>query len=130
METEANKAPSDRLELGNRTYKMTYGMLSDLQRVVPNAEQVVLHITSDHFVRDYIIRRVLTDIKGNIKSEEDLIDSEQIELSIDEIANLLEWATGHLLHFFVRQTQGLQRQGQRLQAQAAPSPQPASGSET
>ncbi len=87
------------------------------------------YVLTDSFVRDYIVRRVLTPAKGLLTSEADLVPAEEIELSPSEIHEVLDWAVAHLLHFFVKSAQGLQKQGSRLRTLVVPSqPQPA-GSE-
>lgn len=121
--------PEDTVVVSGVKYKMTYGLLTDLQRVIPEPEQVVTYVLTDSFVRDYIVRRVLTPAKGMLKSEEDLISADDVDLSPSEIHEILDWAVAHLLHFFVKSAQGLQKQGARLKAMVVPSqPQP-TGSE-
>lgn len=126
---ETLQAPSDVLVVDGVKYKMTYGVLTDLQRVIPDPEQIVSYVLTDSFVRDYIVRRVLTPAKGLLASEADLLPAEEVELSPSEVQEVLDWAVAHLLHFFVKSAQGLQKQGSRLRTLVAPSPPSTVGSE-
>ena len=118
---------SDTIEVAGKSYKMTYGLMMDLQRVIPNGEEAVVLVMTDSFIRDYIVRRVLTDKKGTVASETELILSEEIDLSMDEVNSILDWAVAHLLHFFVKSAMGLRTQGQILKT-LAPLPQLMDGS--
>lgn len=120
-------AISDTIEIGDQKIKMTYGLMMDLQRVIPNAESAIESVTTDSFIRDYLVRRVLTPIKGTVEKEADLISAEDVDLDMDAVNQVLDWAVAHLLHFFVKSALGLKAQGQMLKA-LAPSRQPTPGS--
>ena len=125
--SEAIPDISDTLKIEGKTYKMTYGLMMDLQRVIPDAEQAVVSVMTDSFLRDYLVRRVLTDKKGTVESEKDLISAEDVDLSMDDVNTILDWAVAHLLHFFVKSARGLQAQGEILKT-LAPSVPPTPGS--
>lgn len=120
--------PSDKLTIQGKTYKMSYGLLIDLQRMIPNAEQAVTYISTDSFVRDYLVRRVLTEKKGSVTDENELIKSEDVDLSMNETLEVLNWVTEHLLYFFTQQALALGRSAKHLQSLTDPSLLPPAGS--
>ena len=126
--TEAIPSISDTITIGEQKVKMTYGLMMDLQRVIPNAETAIESVMTDSFIRDYLVRRVLTPIKGTVEKEADLISAEDMDLSMDEVGQVLDWAVAHLLHFFVKSALALKAQGQMLKA-LDPSRQLTPGSE-
>jgi hypothetical protein len=120
---------ADTILIGNHKLKMTYGLLTDLQRVVPDAENAIQYILSDTFVRDYLVRRTLTPMKGSVASEDDLILAEDVDLSPEEVTEVLNWVAGHLMLFFARSAKGLRQQGQNLQKMMGLSVPSADGSD-
>lgn len=122
-----------KLEEGEHTVKMSYGLFQDLQRLIPDTAAIVDTVIADPFTRDYIQRRCMTDTKKMVKDmEAELVDPETLGLSDpDEINALLQWAVGHLLYFFATSAGGLKQLSAQL-AQKLTLGQPApsmSGSE-
>lgn len=129
--TEGVVAPvADVLHVGSMKIKMSYGLMMDLQRVIPDAENAVTYVLTDSFVRDYIMRRVLTDSKGTVASEADLIKPEDIDLDMEDIAKVLDWAVAHILSFFVKSVLGMRQQASALQVLKGLSPPSTVGLET
>ena len=121
---------SDVLHVGSMKIKMSYGLMMDLQRVIPDAENAVTYVMTDSFVRDYIMRRVLTDTKATIASEADLIKPEDIDLDMEDVTKVLDWAVAHLLGFFTRSVLGMRRQASALLVLKDPLPPSMDGSPT
>lgn len=118
----------DVLVVGDLRLKMTYGLLSDIQKILPDPEQAIVYITSDAYVRDYIIRRCLTPSKACITHEDQLIKAEEVDLTTTETSTVLDWAAGHVLSFFIRSAQGLRQHAMELKKLEVPSARPPVGS--
>lgn len=99
----------------DRSIKMTYGLLMDLQRLLPDATQAMALVLADPYTQDYIIRRVLTDKSGTVTKTEELIDAEDVDLDPEQISNLLDWVVQHILHFFAQRAGNLAMVGERFQ---------------
>lgn len=117
--------PPIELEVFGKTVKWTYGLSNDIQRLVPDPGAAIDSFLQQPYTRDYVIRRVLTDKKGVITDESELIPYEQIDdLDSDDIVKMLDWVTGHLLYFFANSAAFIRRQGEAFKAalpQSAPS---------
>lgn len=112
-----------KLDEGEHTVHMTYGLFSDMQRVCPDPGVVLEAGLTDPFARDYLIRRCMTESKKMISDEKELIAPEDMNLSDpDEIEKLLAWVTGHLLYFFARSAKGLADLGQKFKSQMEKTP--------
>lgn len=112
-----------KLSEGEHVVHMTYGLFSDLQRMCPDAGQLLEAGLSDAWARDYIVRRCMTDSKKMLTKEEDLIQPEDMKLDDPcEVEKLLSWVTGHLLYFFVTSAEGLKKMGAKFQAQIGITP--------
>src|SRR3546814_13862801 len=62
-------------------------------------------------IRDYMVRRALTEKKGVVTNEDELISFEAVDdLDPDEVLKLLEWLGDHLLYFFVTSAGNMSRQ--------------------
>lgn len=86
--------------VANRTVKWTYGLSTDIQRLIPDVESAIAMLARPELT-DYVLRRCLTDKKGFVKEEADLIDPEELEeLEPDDVLLVLEWVQAHLLYFF------------------------------
>ena len=109
--------------IGNETreIKWTYGLSNDIQRLVPDAGAAIGDITSQPYIRDYIVRRALTDKKGFVEKEEDLISPDEIDdLDPDEVAKILDWASEHLLYFFGNSAGSMSRLAKQFSALLQP----------
>lgn len=105
---------SDTLNVGDLRLKMTYGLLADVCRIVPDGSVVAELVLTDSYARDFLMRRALTPIKGMIGSEAELIKAEDIELSMTEVSEVLDWVVAHVLGFWMRSAQSLRNRGQAL----------------
>ncbi|WOF44363.1 hypothetical protein KNJ79_05370 [Sphingopyxis indica] len=101
-----------------REIKWTYGLSNDIQRLVPDFGAAVNDIVSDPGIRDYIIRRALTDKKGIVREESELISFEAIDdIDPEEVLRLLEWVSEHLLYFFVTSAAVTSRQAKEYSSE-------------
>lgn len=126
--------PPLKLELtigeNTKTVVYTYGLSNDIQRLVPDAGAVIGDIMSQPYIRDYIVRRVLTDKKGFVEKEEDLIAPEEIDdLDPDEVAKILDWASEHLLYFFGNSAGSMSRLAKQFSALLQPLSPSSTGSD-
>lgn len=105
--------PSLRLQV-NDDYqvKMSYGLLMDLQRLLPSPEQAMMLVMTDAYTQDYVIRRVMTDSKGTIMKMEDLAPSESFDLEPAQVEGILTWVVQHILHFFALRAASLSKVGE------------------
>jgi hypothetical protein len=120
--------PALKLELGKHEIRWTYGLQQDLQRIMPDPN--VAQIMADPYIQDYFVRRALTDKAGFIKSDEELIPSDQVDLDPDQIIELLDWLAGHILYFFVSTAGKMSRRGVELKTSLPQLPPSTAGSET
>lgn len=112
-----------KLSEGEQAVHMSYGLFSDLQRMCPDAGQLLEAGLSDAWARDYIMRRCLTDSKKMITDEKDLIAPEDMKLDDPiEMEKLLNWVAGHLLYFFITSAEGLKKMGEQFKSQIQVTP--------
>lgn len=80
--------------------KWTYGLSTDIQRLIPGVEDAIAMLARPE-LSDYVLRRCLTEKKGFVKAEAELIAPETIdEIEPDDVLMVLEWVQAHLLYFF------------------------------
>jgi hypothetical protein len=113
--------PELSIEVGGKSYKMTYGLEMDIRRLLPDPATALTLIQTDPYTQDYIVRRVLTESNKIINDPADLIAIEEVGIDSDETEMVLMWATEHALYFFVKRTLGMANLGVRYQ-QALPTP--------
>lgn len=98
-----------------RSVKMTYGLLMDLQRLLPDASQAMALVLGDPYTQDYVIRRIMTDKKGTVTKDEDLIQAEELDLDPEQMERILDWAVQHILHFFAQRAGNMASLGMQFQ---------------
>lgn len=103
--------PSKSIEVGSSVVKMPYAKLMDLCRMLPDPASAMSLVMNDPITQDYVLRRCLTPVDKVVRSNDDLISPEDIELDSTEVSELLTWVVQHLLYFFAKRTQGLARVG-------------------
>lgn len=84
-----------------QTIAMTYGLFNEIMRVVPSPEQITDLVVTDPFLRDYVVRRMLTGNK-KVESDADLVDPFELDIDIDKLDDLVSWVAEHVLHFFMK----------------------------
>jgi len=87
-----------------RDVKMTFGLLNNLCRKVGDIDGAAT-IMMDLELRDGVLIEMLSDRdkNGKITAAADL---SSIEVEMDDVVELLDWAQGHVLDFFLK---GLER---------------------
>ena len=111
--------PPLKKKFGTFEIKLTYGLQLDLQRMIPDPTEVMNLLINDPYLRDWIIRRVLTDKASSVTEEAQLISYEEITLDPDEILDLLDWVSGHLMYFFGKSAAKATRLGEQYKDQLA-----------
>jgi hypothetical protein len=112
--------------------KMSFALLQEVMKVIDNPENVTALLISDFYLRDWVVRRVLTGNK-RVKSDDDLIDLFDVEVDDEKLDDLVLWVTDHVLYFFTATAQKTMKLGEKYQAQVAaitPSAQSQTGSPT
>lgn len=107
--------PPKNLPVGAYNFQMTYGMLMEMSRMLPDPSAALQLAMNDNFTQDYIIRRLATPINTPVKSIDDLVEAHTIDLDTDAFAAVLTWVVQHVLYFFIKRTRSLQEAGQAFQ---------------
>lgn len=113
MSEETLVAPPLTITVGGTEIKMTYGLEMDIRRMLPDPATALDLAMSDPFTQDYILRRCLTPKKSMITNVEDLIPEDDVDITSEEMEQLLNWALEHSLYFFARRTKALGSLGVR-----------------
>lgn len=110
--SEATKPPltlTVERDAGPFEIKMTYGLEMDLRRMLPDPASVMTLILNDQFTQDYVIRRCLTESKKMLRSIDDLISEELVDISSEDGEAILMWAAEHQLYFFMSRVERFQQ---------------------
>ena len=102
MSDELPPRPQLTITVGDREIKMSYGLEMDLRRMLPDPGATLLLIQTDPTTQDYLVRRVLTEKKGQVTNLDELIPDEDVDVSSDDVENILSWVAEHSLYFFVK----------------------------
>lgn len=97
-----------------QTIAMTYGLFNEIMRVIPEPGKIQDLVVTDPYLRDYVVRRMLTGNK-RVERDEDLIDPFELDLDIDELDDLVAWVAEHVLHFFMKSAEKTAKIGERYQ---------------
>lgn len=81
--------------------KMSYGMFSDINRIVGDIENSSALLMSDAMTRDLVIRRLFTNNNKAVTEFDELTGSFDIDISPAEIDGILGWVVDHLAYFLV-----------------------------
>lgn len=110
--------PSRTFELAiggqKNTIIMTYGLFNEVMKVVPNPAQITNLVVNDPFLRDYVVRRMLTGNK-RVETDEDLIDPFDLDIDLDDLDDLVSWVAEHVLHFFMNSAAKTAKIGEKYQ---------------
>ncbi len=80
---------------------MSYGLLNQIATLVGSPE-VAPSISLDEQLREAVLKLCLADRKPSGKVLKDVEDMDDLEVSVDDIEAILDWATENVLNFFVR----------------------------
>lgn len=108
--------------------KMTYALHMELMQIIPEPQNIGELLLTDQSLRDYIIRRVLSGHK-RITNEDDLIDLYEVDISMDEIDNMVIWVGDHILYFFTTSMKKVVGLGQKYEKSIIQLVQSKNGSE-
>lgn len=95
-----------------QTIVMSYGLFHEVSKVVPSPEQITDLLISDPYLRDYVVRRLLTGNK-KIENDEDLVDLFDLDVDLDEVEAMVSWAAEHVLHFFMKSAAKMAKTGEK-----------------
>ena len=98
-----------------QTIAMTYGLFNEIMKVVPSPEQINDLVVRDAFLRDYVVRRMLTGNK-RVERDEDLVDPFELDIDIDDLEDLVTWVAEHVLHFFMKSAAKTAKIGEKYQS--------------
>lgn len=88
-------------EGADRDLLMSYGLLNELAKIVGSPE-IAPSISIDERLREEVLGACLATRKPSGKVTKKVEDLDDLDLSIDDVERLLDWATEHVLSFFVR----------------------------
>jgi hypothetical protein len=80
---------------------LSYGLLNELARIVRSPD-LAPSITIDEDLREEVLAACLAERKASGKITKPVADIEDIDMSIEDVERLLDWATEGVLSFFVR----------------------------
>jgi hypothetical protein len=96
---------SDKLPIifegAERELFMSYGLLNTLAKMVGSPE-VAPQITLDEYLRADVLKACLAERKPTGKVIKDIEDMDDLDVSVEDIEKILDWATENVLSFFVR----------------------------
>lgn len=122
----ANSTPNKSLPPKNLSFKdedieltMSYGMLSEILKIIGDQENAVMLLMSDDNVRDYVICRLFTPTKEPITEIKDLINPYEIDLDPLKIDEVVAWVADHITHFTISTARRTQAVVQKYEGQAA-----------
>lgn len=113
----------------NTTITMSYGLFNEIMKVVPKPENIGDLLIQDPFLRDYIVRRMLTGNK-KVTSDEDLVDAFDCDVDIERLDELVAWVGDHILHFFITSARKTAVLGEKYTETITQLTQSQSGAET
>jgi len=105
---------SDTLKLGDSEIFMSYGLLTELVRLVPDLDNIPTMVLNSE-VRDELLTKLLMkrDARGNPVGEAPSLES----LTLEQSEVLIDWAQTHILDFFLRRATKAVAQTKRIQSQ-------------
>jgi len=80
---------------------MTYGMFTDIMRLIGEQEDTVSILMTDANVRDLVIRRLFTPMKKAVENVDELINPYEIDISPLELDSIIAWVADHVMHFTI-----------------------------
>ena len=87
----------------DREIMMTYGLLNACSRLVTNPDQIA-QLAVDPDLRDNLLKVLLAKRTLSGKVEHEFV-LDETEMSVDTVLELVDWASSHLLDFFLKALQ-------------------------
>jgi hypothetical protein len=97
----AEYIPNKSLTVGDETLLMSYGMFSEIMRIIGDPDNAVETLMSDSNTRDWVIRRLFTKTNKPVETAEDLMNPYDIPLDPTEMDQVIAWVADHVLHFTI-----------------------------
>ena len=85
----------------DRELFMSYGLLNELAKLVGSPE-IAPSISLDEFLREEVLKACLAERKPTGKVLKHVADMDDLDVSVEDIEAILDWATENVLSFFVR----------------------------
>jgi hypothetical protein len=82
-----------------KVHLMSYGMFSDIMRILGKEEDTLTLLISNPNSRDLVVRRLYTEAKKAVENADELINAFEIPLSPIELDGLIAWVADHAMHF-------------------------------
>lgn len=80
---------------------MSFGLLNELSILIGDPGRIAA-VPVDPELRKAILLACLAERKKSGKIEKAVADFDDLDISISDIENILDWTMGHLMDFFVR----------------------------
>lgn len=95
--------PSPTFKVGSteKELRMSYGMFSDIMRLIGTTEDLAVLLVTDSSTRDLVLRRLFTETKKSINGVDDLADSFDVDILPSEMDEILAWVADHASYFLV-----------------------------
>lgn len=97
-----------------QTIVMSYGLFNEIMKVVPSPEAITDLVIQDPYLRDYVVRRMLTGNK-KVTNDEDMVDAFDLDIDLDQLDDLVAWVAEHVLHFFMKSAEKTAKVGEKYQ---------------
>lgn len=97
-----------------KTITMSYGLFNEVMKAVGEPDKIQDLLVTDPYLRDYVIRRMLTGNK-KVREDEDLVDPFDLDLDVRDLDDLLAWVGDHILYFFITSAAKTAKLGEKYQ---------------
>lgn len=94
-------SPTFTVKSSEKELRMSYGMFSDIMRLLGNTEDLAMLLVVDASSRDLVLRRLFTDTKKSINGVDDLVDSFEVDILPSEMDDILAWVADHASYFLI-----------------------------
>jgi hypothetical protein len=94
---------------------MSFAMFQEIMKVIPSPENIAHLLIQDFYLREYVVRRLLTG-KKTVNSDEDMVDLFELNLDDDAVDEMILWITDHILYFFTSTAEKSMVLGSKYQA--------------
>lgn len=80
---------------------MSFALFQEVMKVIPSPENIASLLITDFYLREYVVRRVLTGNK-RVKTDDDMIDLFSLDIDEADLEEMVLWITDHILYFFTK----------------------------
>lgn len=91
---------------------MSYGLLTTLAGIIGHADNIPM-VALDNELRDKVVKELIADRtkSGRVETEYEIAD---VELTPSQVVQLLEWASEHVLDFFLKVLASANKLGKKV----------------